>query len=747
MSLRSRLLILVALAILGPAILVGVRFVQERAKEIDSTLENMAIAVRIVAEDLEDKIQGTAQLHYGLARASDLETRDRDVCSAFLSSVREAHPQYTGILTIDPDGNLFCDSLRTGRSLDLRDRRYFREAIAADGGVTLQPAFGRLTGMAVLQIAHPARVPSGELKFVLLASLDLSKFVANHHRRLPGVEILLLDRDGTVLVWTRGTHETVHGGDTIRDTALYRFASESPTARVGAVAEAGGRIDYWAVAGPGKVDTGLFVLLGVPRAEILAPADRRLWQDIVVLVAVSVAAFAAAWLIAELGVRREVVRMSTMASRLGKGDLSARIPLPHPKGELGALMAVMNGTAESLQRQRESIEELDRKLHQAQKMEAIGQLTGGVAHDFNNLLTVILGNAEALADRLDDRAELRRLAEMTASAAERGAELTRRLLAFARRQALEPRSIDLNRLVGSMDGLLRRTLSEEIDLEIVRGGGLWIVETDPGQMEVALLNLAINARDAMPGGGRLTIETANVSLDDAYARVNEDVVAGQHVMVSVSDTGTGMAPEVLARVFEPFFTTKEVGKGSGLGLSMVYGFVKQSGGHVKVYSEVGQGTTIKIYLPRAAADSEAPPLSPQRNEKGGNEHVLVVEDDALVREHATSLLRDLGYRVTAVEAGQPALEALRGHADIALLFTDIVMPGGMNGRELADAARRLRPGLAVLFTSGYTENAIVHHGRVDTGAELLGKPYRRHELAGKVRKVLDAGYAARGGAR
>lgn len=382
------------------------------------------------------------------------------------------------------------------------------------------------------------------------------------------------------------------------------------------------------------------------------------------------------------------------------------------------------------------------RLARSERLNAIGQLTGGVAHDFNNLLTVILGNGELLSEQLEGSPRLRLLADMTVTAAVRGAELTNRLLAFARRQALEPKNVDINRVVNGMESLLRRTLTEEIDIRIVSGTGLWRAEVDPGQLEVALLNLAINARDAMVKGGRLTMETSNALLDEKYARDYEDVIPGQYVLISVSDTGTGMAPEVMGRAFEPFFTTKDFGKGSGLGLSMVYGFVKQSGGHAKIYSEFGEGTTIKLYLPRADQDQEA---MDEQGEPGvitgGKEHILVVEDDALVRNHVTGLLAGLGYRVTSASSGQEALGLLEKGREYDLLFTDVIMPGGMNGRELADSAAVLRPGLRVLFTSGYTENAIVHHGRLDRGVHLLGKPYRRQDLAAKVRLVLDESHS------
>lgn len=382
--------------------------------------------------------------------------------------------------------------------------------------------------------------------------------------------------------------------------------------------------------------------------------------------------------------------------------------------------------------------EMNDRLRQSQKMEAVGQLTGGVAHDFNNLLTVILGNAELLSEQLTDQQQLRMLAEMTATAAERGAELTNRLLAFARRQPLEPKQVNLNKLIQGMDNLLRRTLQENIDIETVYAGGLWLSEVDPGQLEGALLNLAINARDAMPNGGKLTIETGNTQLDDSYASQHEEVSAGQYVLVSVSDTGTGMPQHVVSRAFEPFFTTKQMGKGSGLGLSMVYGFAKQSGGHIKIYSEVNEGTTVKLYLPRAVNSADAVYEGHAAlGTETGTEKILLVEDDPLVRQHVTGQLKTLGYQVISCSNAEDALDVIMQLPDIDLLFTDIVMPGSMNGRQLAEATRALRPAIKVLFTSGYTENAIVHHGRLDRGVHLLNKPYRRQELAAKVRKVLD----------
>ena len=380
------------------------------------------------------------------------------------------------------------------------------------------------------------------------------------------------------------------------------------------------------------------------------------------------------------------------------------------------------------------------QLQQAQKMEAIGQLTGGVAHDFNNLLTIILGNSEILVDELKEDPPRRELAETVMAAAERGAGLTQLMLTFARRQPLAPETFDVNELVTRMGPLLQRAIGEIVEMKLELTEPLWNVTTDPRQLETALLNLVLNARDAMSQGGRLTIETSNADLSEEYAARNVDITPGRYVRLALSDTGAGIPSELLNRVFEPFFTTKEVGKGTGLGLSMVYGFVKQSGGNIKVYSEVGHGTTIKIYLPRADDRAQATIPATQSSEPilAGLESVLVVEDDPDVRTFAVQQLRRMGYTVSEAVDGPSALRKLAEGSSIELLFTDVIMPGGMTGRQLADRIKETHPEIKVLFTSGYTENSIVHHGRLDPGVTLLQKPYRIEELARKVRKVLDS---------
>jgi PAS domain S-box-containing protein len=391
--------------------------------------------------------------------------------------------------------------------------------------------------------------------------------------------------------------------------------------------------------------------------------------------------------------------------------------------------------------------EAQEALRQSQKMEAVGQLTGGIAHDFNNLLTIITGNADIARRSLEagETARAARAIANTQKGAERAATLTQRLLAFSRRQPLAPKPINVDKLVTGMADLLHRALGETVQLETISNPALWLVEADPNQLESAILNLAVNARDAMQEGGKLTIETANARLDEEYSAAHAEVAPGSYVVIAITDTGHGMSKETLTRVFDPFFTTKDVGKGTGLGLSMVYGFVKQSGGHVKIYSEEGEGTTVKIYLPRlmSGEEGESEPSEQTVDRAGREQTVLVVEDDDDVRAYTVEILRELGYRVLEAHDGPSALRLMeRQETSIDLLFTDVVMPG-ISGRELADLARAHQPDLKVLYTSGYTRNAIMHGGRLDHGVEMIAKPFTYQALAEKIREVLDAGKTGR----
>jgi PAS domain S-box-containing protein len=440
----------------------------------------------------------------------------------------------------------------------------------------------------------------------------------------------------------------------------------------------------------------------------------------------------------------EATRQEMRSARRGGQRRSFEARYPHKDGRI-VVLNWLGTWSEPARRHffigRDLTEKLaaEAQIRHVQKMDAIGQLTGGVAHDFNNILTVITGTIGILADAVADRPDLMSIARLIDDAADRGAQLTKHLLAFARKQPLRPREIEVNSLVVEAAKLLRPTIGEQIEVSPKLAADAWPAMVDPSQLSTAILNLALNARDAMSSGGKLVIETRNVHLDEGYASMNADVTVGDYVMIAVSDTGSGISPQNLEKVFDPFFTTKEVGKGTGLGLSMVFGFVKQSGGHIKIYSEVGHGTSVKIYLPRSMGPGQsAEETAMPAKVEGGDETVLIVEDDALVRKYVITQITSLGYATLEAPNAAEALKIIENGATIDLLFTDIIMPGSMNGRQLADEALRRRPALKVLFTSGYTENAIMHHGRLDAGVLLLAKPYRKSELARMLRTALGA---------
>jgi PAS domain S-box-containing protein len=381
----------------------------------------------------------------------------------------------------------------------------------------------------------------------------------------------------------------------------------------------------------------------------------------------------------------------------------------------------------------------EEQLRQSQKMESIGQLTGGIAHDFNNMLTVITGTIDIISDGVSDKPHLAAIAKLISEAADRGSELTRLLLAFARKQPLRPDETELNALVAGLQSLLRPTLGEQIEIETTLAPETWPIYVDRGQLESALVNLAVNARDAMPRGGKLKLETQNATIDAELAKRLGDVAPGDYVMIAITDSGCGIPEENRSKVFDPFFTTKAVGKGTGLGLSMVYGFIKQSGGHITLDSEEGVGTTFRLYLPRATTEAEPETAATlEQAAVGGTETILVVEDDAMVRSYVNAQLKSLGYTTLSVGNAAAALSIGESDTPFDLLFTDVVMPGALNGVQLAAEMAKRRPGLRVLFTSGYSENALIHNDRIDADVLLLSKPYRRGDLARMIRRALSA---------
>lgn len=578
--------------------------------------------------------------------------------------------------------------------------------------------------------------------------------------REPGVPgqwiVSIVDRDGTHI---RRSHLNDEFAGRPLVPELVRHIADRATGTLQTVSHEG--LDLISTVAYAR-KSGWAAAVGLPLAKLEAP----LWASIRSLALIGVAlvatALVLAFLVAETLIRT-FAALKRSAESLGHGDiveptpsviqeanvvLAAMTDVSHRLAERSAALTALNNsleaqvterTAEVLQ-QMAIREEKERQLRQLYKLDAVGKLTGGIAHDFNNMLAVVMSGLNLARRRLDrGDTDIRRFIDGAMRGAENAATLTRQLLAFSRQQALNPESVDSNKLITNTASMLRRTLPENIEIETVLAGGLWRTHVDVAGLENAILNLALNARDAMPKGGKLTIETGNTHLDDAYAADHADVVAGQYVMVALTDTGVGIPADILAAVYEPFFTTKPPGEGTGLGLSQVHGFIKQSNGHIKIYSEVDRGTSVKLYLPRENPQSEpvqAPARTTARMRKSqSHETVLVVEDDADVRAATVAMLEELEYAVVQADSGAAALQILEASQEIALLMTDVVMPG-MDGRQLADEAQRRWPDLRVLFTTGYTRNAIVHNGVLDPGVSMIGKPYTLEALSQKVSEVL-----------
>ena len=608
-------------------------------------------------------------------------------------------PDIAAISVAGPGGELVAVSTaHPPPPVTLADRDYFRSARGGEELVIGAPVVGRVTGAPTLPVARRVAGGGGAFGGVVVSGVALRPLEAFFSTLggAPGWSVTVARADGRVLmrlpVVTTGVEMLS------RDSGFMRTIAARPD---------------------GGTYRTLSELDRVERLHVVRPvAD----HDMHVSLGVSMDAVFQTWL-------RAVGPMAAVAL-LGGASLLAM-----------ALLAIRRarGEAASVERWQQEVARrgaAEAALAQAQKLEAVGQLTGGVAHDVNNHLQVIAANLQLLkgSPRLDATDHVR--VDSAQAGVERAASLTGKLLSFARKQPLEPRSVNLARVVRGMADMLRRTLGEGVEVETVVDGGLWNAVVDPVQVENAVLNLAVNARDAMAGRGRLTVEVGNAKLDDEYAAAHAEVNPGQYVVLAVSDTGAGMPADVVARAFEPFFTTKRPGEGTGLGLAMVHGFAKQSGGHVKIYSEPGQGTTVKVYLPRSRTPEEALPTAGAEI-RGGSESVLVAEDDEAVRRAVAAMVASLGYQVLEAKDAASALALLQGGAAIDLLFTDVVMPGDMTTPEFVRQAQAMRPGLKVLYTSGYTANAIVHHGRLDEGVALMPKPYTRDALARKLRQVLD----------
>ncbi len=711
-ALRPLRLLLAATIILPLAIFLFAAWIsyhQHLAEARDRVQRNLNTVYEHALKVFETFELSARYLDELLADTTEAEIRKNEAdFNARLKTITDTLPQLRDLWVISATGfPLVSGTVYPMPKIDLSDRDYFRvHRNSANAGTYVSEVLkARAADTTFFTLSRRIRGANNSFGGVTTISIAPEYFI-NFYAKLPppGVFALIRD-DGTILARYPDLSQRLE--KLAPDSTVMRSIREHPVQGV--------------VTGTSTFDghTRLFAYRKMPRYNIYVVS----------------------------GIASDVILrdwLKTMASHLIFG-----LPATLAMIALG-IVALRRTRREALAHQQLQQEVARRErteiaLQQALKMEAVGRLTGGVAHDFNNLLTAILGNVDLALRRVpegDDR--LRRSLNSARQASERAASLVQRLLAFSRQHPLEEKAVDVNRLVQGMSELLRRTIGETITVETVLAGGLWTTAVDPNQLENALLNLAVNARDAMPDGGRLTIETANTYLDEAYVSANAaDLAHGQYVLVAVSDTGTGMSKAIIERAFEPFFTTKPTGAGTGLGLSMVYGFVKQSRGHIKIYSEAGEGTSIKIYLPRLMDEDSVEPWLPNETTRNAEvsakrpERILLVEDDEEVNRFSSEVLRDEGYDVVSTHEAASGLRLLDANPDIRLLFTDVVLPGGMNGRQLADEAVRRRPDLKVLFTTGYTRNAIIHHGRLDADVDLLTKPFTSDALAKKVRQILD----------
>jgi signal transduction histidine kinase/CheY-like chemotaxis protein len=737
---------LVLLATLLPALLVGWRFFRECEAEVAAATQSLSRAADRLADEMDQRVQGTAQLLFGLAHSRDLESGDRAKCSAFLSQVREAYPQYTGIISVLPDGSLFCDSLRSDRKLNLTDRAYFKRALAGRDELVLEPVFGRLTGIPVLQIVSPVRDDAGALQYMLVASLNLQKFAqGSWPQELGGAAALLvMDHQGTVLVWSGTDPARQAPGSSIKGSELLRLAETegSGSGARGGIGEIGAgtdRAQVWAVAAASKTrNVGLHVMLGQPRQQLVADSRNRLRQDLVVLAVLALLLFVGVWLLAEWSIRRQVSRITAMVRSLGEGDLAARVPLPYPRGELGGLMAALNSTADSLQRQRAAIDELGLKLRRAQRLEAIGTLAGGIAHDFNNIVGAILGNLSLAQEEAQTGQPARESLGQIRRAALRARDLVERIQAFARQEKPSLSDELLRPIVQEVVALIQVALPPGAELRTELDDEAMPVRADLTQLHQVLMNLCTNAIQALQGEpGTVTVSLRAVTFGTGGAAPPAGLDAGRHAHLCVSDTGKGIAAEHLERIFEPYFTTKGAKGGTGLGLSVVHGIVAAHRGSMVVESTPGQGSRFHVYLP--LIDGQVQPAEPAAQAAapaGRGQQVLYLDDDEVMGLMVERLLGRAGYRVRCFLSAAQALAALRSEPSAYdLVLTDFNMPE-CSGIEVSRSVAELRPGLPVILISGHVFDTLVAQARRAGVLEVVRKQHLLEELVPAIARAL-----------
>jgi len=735
LSLRARLILLVVVSLVPVvAFTLGRQYVTYE-ESVEATGERTMRAARRTAAGLEQMLRARIDVLEGLVRSYTGRPDDLDGFRSLADAAVAKHPGANIVLLRRDHTQVLNTLVPPGAPLPVRPPTTSTERVFTTGQPAVSDFYrAAIGGRPVIAIDVPVKRGEGQVELLLSLVPRMEDFTDSLRlEELPPSWIAsVFDRQGVLVARSHDAQRLIGQPGA---AALVAAMRAQPEGRIEYDSRDGIRMLASFVRMPG---TDWTVVIGVPAADLVRPAIaaalRTLLVSVVLLaLSVALAMFAASHIAGPIASLRSIAAATTKGS-----DAPVQTGLPETDEVARALRA-----AQRLRRMSEAAEEKaktalsssEAKLQQAQKMEAIGNLTGGMAHDFNNLLGVVVGNLEMAKPLVETNPELRELVDESLTAAMSGAELTRRLLAFARRQPLKPTHIKLNEVVGGMMRLLGRTLGGNIEIALELAPDTWTVLADPAQIEASLVNLATNARDAMPDGGRLTIRTGNRHLDTDYAASRPDVSAGDYAMIEVSDTGTGMPPDVMARIFEPFFTTKERGNGTGLGLAMVFGFMRQSGGHINVYSEPGKGTTFRLFLPRSATEPEVAPGAAEAIVGGSGEVVLVVEDNAALRRVAVRQLRELGYQVLEAENADAAMTVLERET-VELMFSDVVMPGGIDGFTLARRVAKRWPKVKIVLTSGFSDT----RSRTDPGVNVrvLSKPYRRADMARAMRDALQS---------
>jgi signal transduction histidine kinase len=750
MIVRRSIFVVVLLA-LAPALLIqGLNeFELRKSREAEVSASALRLA-RFGAGELGRILDSVKIVVSSLAELPAVRREDAAECETFAKAIVHSTDFLSTIGVVARDGRLLCTTA-TRRGVNFSDRPYFKRALAAKAPIVGEFTVGRLLPSAVLPIAAPFKDQDGQVAGVVFASIKLDWLASYFETRglsRDTATILVADRDGTILVRVPDQERWV--GKKLSDTYLREvYAAEPGTKEIVGVDGVRRILGYTPIADEAR---GVYVGVALTKASAFASIEQATIRGWSFIAAGALCAIGLAYVFGRVLIVQPVEKLTDAARKWGQGRLGVRTGLAG-QGEFGELGRTFDAMASEIQaatdRLKERVEQetearlsSEKALQHLEKMDTLGRLAGGIAHDFNNCLQVIMASLDRLKRRaalLADESKSQRDAQLGLLAATQAAELVQRMLAFARRQPLQRRAFDANQVIEELSQMLRRTLGEAVQIQSRPAAGLWPVLADRTQLETCLLNLAVNARDAMPKGGVLTLETANCSLDDTYAAAHPEAQPGDYVLFSVSDTGVGMSPETLAHAFDPFFTTKEPGKGTGLGLSQVYGFAQQSKGHVRISSELGHGTTVKLYLPRAEA-LPAPAVTELSapGARGSGQTILVVEDEPGVLEYSQRILSEEGYRVLTATDGPKALLVLDREPDVAILFTDVGLPGGLTGPDLAEKAVHRRPQLKVLYATGYERSALVRNGQLDPRVELLTKPFTSEELTRRVARLLSA---------